>query len=197
MESLENLVAELKKLPGIGPKGARRIAYYLLRKDDEFLAELGALVAELRKGLYTCSECGNVSEQNPCNICADPMRDRRTICIVDDIESIYTFENAGVYNGLYHILGGSESPLNDEELSGENIDFLLGHIKSVNADEVIIATNPKVEGDMTYYALVELLRRSGVEKVTRIAYGLPFGGHIALADRMTLHEALEARREVR
>ena len=197
MEALENLIVELKKLPGIGAKGARRIGYYLLRKDDEFLAELGTVIADLRKGLHTCSECGNVSEQNPCSICSNPMRDRKVICIVDDIESIYTFENAGVYNGLYHILGGSESPLNDEELSGENIDFLLGHIKSVNADEVIIATNPKVEGDMTYYALVELLRRSGVEKVTRIAYGLPFGGHIALADRMTLHEALEARREVR
>ncbi|MBQ7154883.1 MAG: recombination protein RecR [Synergistaceae bacterium] len=186
----------MRKLPGIGPKGARRIAYYLLRKDEEYLAELGALFTDLRKGLYTCSECGNVSEHNPCSICSDPLRDREIICIVDDIESISTFEDAGVYNGLYHILGGSDSPLSGQELTEENIDFLLEHINSVNAEEVIIATNPKVEGDMTYYALLDVLGRSGVKKVTRIAYGLPFGGHIALADRMTLHEALEARREV-
>ena len=196
MESLENLIVELKKLPGIGSKGARRIGYYLLRKDEEFLAELGTAIADLRKGLYTCSECGNVSEQNPCSICSDPMRDRKVICVVDDIESIYTFENAGVYNGLYHILGGRDIPLEGEELTENNIDFLLEHIASVEADEVIIATTPHVEGEMTYYDLVNILRQSGVGKVTRIAYGLPFGGHVAFADRMTLHEALNARREV-
>ena len=196
MESLENLIVELKKLPGIGSKGARRIGYYLLRKDEEFLAELGTAIADLRKGLYTCSECGNVSEQNPCNICADPMRDRKVICVVDDIESICTFEEAAVYNGLYHILGGRDVPLNGEELTENNVDFLLEHIAKVEADEVIIATTPQVEGEMTYYELVRLLRENGVRRVTRIAYGLPFGGHVAFADRMTLHEAMEARREV-
>ena len=196
LESLENLIVELKKLPGIGAKGARRIGYYLLRKDEEFLAELGTVIADLRKGLYTCSECGNVSEQNPCSICSNPMRYRKVICIVDDIESIYTFENAGVYNGLYHILGGRDVPLNDEELTEDNIEFLLDHIAKVEADEVIIAITPQVEGEMTYYELVKILRNSGVKKVTRIAYGLPFGGHVALADRMTLHEAIDARREV-
>ncbi|MBQ7543377.1 MAG: recombination protein RecR [Synergistaceae bacterium] len=194
--ALNDLVTALKKFPGIGLKSARRIAYHLIKQDNDTLEALGTLIANLKKGLHTCGQCGNISEHNPCSICTDPLRDRKTLCIVDDIEALSTFEQSGVYNGLYHILGGRVSPIDGEELSSEAIDFLLGHIEALGADEVIIATSPKVEGDMTYYTLLDVLRKSGAEKVTRIAYGLPVGGAIEFADRMTLNTALEARRQV-
>ena len=196
MDRLNDLAAALKKFPGIGLKSARRIAYHLIKQDNDTLEALGTLIANLKKGLHTCGQCGNISEHNPCSICTDPLRDRKTLCIVDDIEALSTFEQSGVYNGLYHILGGRVSPIDGEELSSEAIDFLLGHIEALGADEVIIATSPKVEGDMTYYTLLDVLRKSGAEKVTRIAYGLPVGGAIEFADRMTLNTALEARRQV-
>lgn len=106
------------------------------------------------------------------------------------------FEQAGVYNGIYHVLGGRVSPLDGEDLSNEALDFLLGHIAKLKAEEVIIATSPKVEGDLTYYTLLDALKNSGVKKISRIAYGLPVGGSIEFADKMTLHTALEARRQV-
>ena len=196
MDKFEDLAAELKKFPGIGKKSARRITFYLMKQEDSYLAKLGGLISGLKEGLCTCNECGNISDKNPCRICSDPLRDRKTLCIVEDIEAISVFEQAGVYNGIYHILGGKVSPLDGEELSDEAIDFLLGHIAKLEAEEAIIATNPKVEGDMTYYTLLDVLRESGVQKVTRIAYGLPFGGNIEFADKMTLHTAIEARRQV-
>ena len=194
--SLNTLIDTLKKFPGIGLKSARRIAYYLMKQDTETLEGIGTQIADLKKGLCTCEQCGNISERNPCSICTDPLRDRKTLCIIDDLEALSTFEQTGVYNGLYHILGGKVSPLAGDELTDEKIDFLLGHIEALGAEEVIIATNPKVEGDMTYYTLLDVLRRSKAEKVTRIAYGLPVGGAVEFADRMTLNTALEARRQV-
>ena len=196
MDRLNDLAAALKKFPGLGKKSARRIAFYLMKQDDSYLAELGNLIATLREGLCTCEQCGNISDKNPCSICSDPLRDRKTLCIVEDIEALSVFEQAGVFNGLYHVLGGRVSPLDGEDLSDEAINFLLTHIAALKAEEAIIATNPKVEGDMTYYTLLDVLRDSGVKKVTRIAYGLPVGGNIEFADKMTLHTALEARRQV-
>ena len=195
MEALDKLINALKKFPGIGKKSARRIAYYLLRKDDEYLSEFGALIADLKKNLYTCEHCGNISSSNPCSICSDPLRDRKTLCIVDDAESISAFEEAGIYNGVYHILG-RVSPLSGEDLSDDAADFLLKHIHELGAEEVIIATNPKLEGDMAYYTLLEVLKNAGVENVTRLAYGLPVGGSIEFADRATLNTAISSRTKV-
>ena len=196
MESVDKLVAVMRKFPGIGAKSAKRIAYYLMRQDNDYLAEIGDLIADLKKGLYTCEQCGNISETNPCRICSDPFRDRKILCIVSDIEAIAAFEQAGIYNGLYHVLNGRVSPLDGEELTDEAISFLVKHINSLGAEEVIIAAAQKAEGDMTYYTLLDVLRASSAKKVTRIAYGLPVGTSVEFADTITLHTALEARRQV-
>ena len=196
MESVNDLIAALKKLPGIGGKSARRIAFHLLKQDDEELETLGTMISTLKKDLHTCEHCGNISEKNPCAICSDPLRDRKTLCIVEDVEAISAFEEAGVYNGLYHILSERIAPLYGEDLTDESINFLLSHIKKLKPDEVIIATSPKFEGDITYYTLLDILKKAKVKNITRIAYGIPVGGSIEFADKMTLHTALESRRQV-
>ena len=195
MEALDNLVNTLKKFPGIGLKSARRIAYYLMRQDNSELERIGRLITTLKKGLVTCSECGNISTQDPCNICSDPLRDRNMLRLVEDIEALSVFEQSGIYNGLYHVLG-SQSSLKGADLSYEAAEFLRRHVEALKPDEVIIATNPRVEGDMAYYTMLDILQNPVVKKVTRLAYGLPLGGSIEFADRMTLHTALEARRQI-
>ncbi len=192
MESLESLINALKKFPSLGPKSARRIAFYLLKQDNKELQRIGGLISNLKKGVVTCSQCGNISAKDPCNICSDPLRDRNVICIVDDLESLSAFEQSGIYNGLYHILGGKS----DGGLTDNSADSLARHIRKIKPGEVIIASSPGIEGDMTYYTLIDILRGLGVENVTRLAYGLPLGGSIEFADRMTLHTALEGRRKI-
>ena len=187
MDSLNDLIGILRKLPGLGTKSSRRIAYYLLKQDEKFLSEFAGIISELKKGLSVCKVCGNISYKNPCSICSDQMRDTKTICIVEDVESLSAFEQAGVYNGVYHVLGSRISPIEGEEISDESIN---------KPDEIIVATSPAIEGDLTYYALLDLFKRLGVKKVSRIAYGLPVGGSIEFADRMTLHTAVDSRRQV-
>ena len=196
MDSLNDLISILKKLPGLGAKSSRRIAYYLLKQDDKFLSEFGRLISELKKGLCVCKVCGNISYKNPCSICSDSLRDTKTICIVEDVESLSALEQAGIYNGVYHVLGGRVSPLDGEDLSEASIESLRKHIKYNKPEEVIIATSPVLEGDLTFYTLLEILKNLGVKKVSRIAYGLPVGGSIEFADKMTLHTALDSRRQV-
>ena len=173
------------------------MVFYLLKQNAAQLRELGADIASLKDELRTCGECGNISDSDPCPICRDALRDRRTLCVVENIDDLVSFEQAGIYNGLYHVLGGRVSPFDDEELSPESVAFFLAHIRALRAEEVIIATNPRMEGDLTYYALLDVLRGlDGPEeklKVTRLAFGLPVGGSIEFADRMTLHTALESR----
>ena len=192
MEPLENLVSVLKKFPGLGIKSARRIAYYLMRQDDSELERIGSLVAGLKKGLHTCSKCGNISLKDPCNICQDPLRDKDTVCIVEDVEALSVFEQAGIYNGLYHIIG----KLSGDDITDESAEFLRQHINELKPEEVIIATNPRAEGDIAYYTLTDILQECGVKKITRLAYGLPLGGSIEFADRLTLHMALDGRRQI-
>ena len=195
MEALDELVTYLKKFPGIGKKGAKRIAYYLVKQNNEFLVQLGSLISGLRDNLFTCGQCGNISAYNPCRICSDTLRDRKTLCIVEDIEAIAVLEESGVYNGMYHVLG-KLSPLENLDADEQALDFLTRHIKSLKAEEVIIAFTPKVEGDITYYALIDFLKHSGVKRVTRIAFGLPVGTSIEFADRSTLTTALEDRKDI-
>ena len=192
MESLDSLINTLKKFPALGPKSARRIAFYLLRQDDKELQRIGGLIGSLKKGLVTCSHCGNISAKDPCNICSDPLRDRNVLCVVDDLESLSAFEQSGIYNGLYHVLGGKVAG----EITDESADFLARHIRELDPGEVIIASSPGIEGDMSYYTIIDILHGLGVENVTRLAYGLPLGSSIEFADRMTLHTALEGRRKV-
>ena len=200
MDPIASLISSFTRFPGVGNKSARRMVFHLLKKDPSELRELGARIAALKDSLHTCGECGNISESDPCPICRDALRDRGTICVVEDIEDLVSFEQAGIYNGLYHVLGERVSPFDDEELSAGSVEFLLSHIRAVNAREVIIATNPKMEGDLTYYTLLDVLKEAGGLredlKITRLAFGLPVGGSIEFADRMTLHMALESRTAV-
>ena len=201
MDPVTNLISSFTRFPGVGSKSARRMVFHLLKKDTSELRELGERIATLKDRLHTCGECGNISEGDPCPICRDALRDRGTLCVVADIEELVSFEQAGIYNGLYHVLGGRVSPFDDEDLSEECVTFLLSHIRALGSSrggalpEVIIATNPKMEGDLTYYTLLEVLKDAGLPnlKITRLAFGLPVGGSIEFADRMTLHTALESR----
>jgi recombination protein RecR len=190
---IERLIALFGRFPGVGGKSARRMVFHLLRQDEDFLRSLGGAIAGLKDGLFTCGTCGNVSESDPCPICRDALRDRTTLCVVENIDDLVSFEQAGVYNGLYHVLGGRVSPLDGQELSAENVDFFLRHLESSGASEVIVATNPRMEGDLTYFTLLEILGGRSDIKVSRLAFGLPVGGSIEFADRMTLHTALESR----
>jgi recombination protein RecR len=200
-DPIGRLVSFFNKFPGIGNKSARRMAFFLLKQDESFLHAMGGAIAELKDNLVRCGECGNVSDSNPCPICADALRDRSTLCVVESVDDLASFEQAGVYNGLYHVLDGRVSPLDDQDLSEECVNFLLKHIADAGSEEVIIATNPRMEGDLTYYTLKEILRERLSEnfedgqgpKISRLAFGLPVGGSIEFADRVTLHTALESR----
>jgi recombination protein RecR len=200
-DPITRLVSFFNKFPGIGNKSARRMAFFLLKQDESFLHAMGGAIAELKDNLVRCGECGNVSDSDPCPICADALRDRNTLCVVESVDDLASFEQAGVYNGLYHVLDGRVSPMDDQELSEECVGFLLKHISDAGAEEVIIATNPRMEGDLTYFTIREILKeRLSVKftderglKISRLAFGLPVGGSIEFADRVTLHTALESR----
>ena len=196
MDSINDLAAILKKFPGLGNKSAQRIVFHLLKQDDSELHQLGYLIANLKKNLKTCSECGNLSNQDPCPICSDPLRDRKTICIVEDLESLTAFEQAKIYNGLYHVLGGQKIPLEGREITNDSAKFLLQHIKKVKPSEIILATSPSIEGDMTQFSLMDILKQVKNIKITRLAFGLPLGSSIEFADKLTLHTSLEARRDI-
>ena len=196
MGSLNELISSLKKLPGVGKKSASRIAFHLIKQDDEYLSDLGNLIADLKKDLFTCEVCGNISSKNPCEICSDPLRNKKIICVVEDIEALAALEDAKVFDGTYHVIGHKILPMNNADVTDEELEFLIKHIKSQKAQEVIVATRPHVEGNITYYSLFEAIKSSGVERISRIAFGLPVGGDIEFADKITLHTALEARRTV-
>ena len=197
MDNISKLINLFKKFPGVGNKSARRMVFYLLKKEPAELQEIGHDIASLKDGIYTCSECGNISSQDPCNICSDKLRDRETLCIVEDVEDLVSFEQAKIYNGLYHVLNERVAPFDNEDLSEAGIKFLINHVKKLKAREVIIATNPRMEGDLTYYSILDILKKAkGLRKdlkITRLAFGLPVGGAIGYADRLTLHTALESR----
>lgn len=196
MNLITDLTNAFKKFPGLGNKSASRIVFYLLKQNEEELNRLGSLIANLKKNLKVCSDCGNLSYEDLCPICSDPLRDRKTLCIVEDIESLNAFEQAKIYNGLYHVLGGQVSPLSDQDISEESAKFLLKHIKKLKPSEIIIATSPTVEGDMTKFSLMEVLKNIKNAKITRLAFGLPLGGSIEFADKLTLHTSLAARRPI-
>ena len=195
-DPISRLVSFFNKFPGVGNKSARRMAFFLLKQDESFLRAMGEAIAELKDNLVRCGECGNVTDSDPCHICADVLRDRNTLCVVESVDDLASFEQAGVYNGLYHVLDGRVSPLDDQCLSEECVNFLFKHVTDTGAEEVIIATNPRMEGDLTYFTLRELFREKAdgkIPKISRLAFGLPVGGSIEFADRVTLHTALEAR----
>ncbi|MCJ7668797.1 MAG: recombination mediator RecR [Anaerolineae bacterium] len=188
------LVEELSRLPGIGPKTASRLTFYLLRAPKEQVKALSQAIGELKEKIVTCEICYNVTEESPCDICRDEERDRSLLCVVEEPLDVIAIERTG-YEGLYHVLGGVISPV--EGVGPENLKIaqLLRRLESEPVKEVILATNPSLEGESTAIYIRRLLSSSPI-KVTRIAHGLPVGGDLEYADQVTLTRALEGRREM-
>lgn len=172
------------------------MAFFLLSQPREFVVELANAFLAYRDRIHPCRECGNLTEEEVCSVCSDPLRDRKTICVVETAEDCLSIEQAGIYEGLYHVLNGRVSPLDNEDLPRETLERLKSRVKALGVKEVILATNPRIEGDLTAFALVDELKTLPVI-VSRLSYGLPVGGSIGFADRVTLHVALESRAPIK
>ncbi len=191
---LARLIAELAKLPGIGRKTAQRLALHLLVGPRADSAALAGAIAELHDNLRFCAECFGLSEGERCLICADPRRDRSRICVVEQPSNLLVLERTGSYNGLYHVLGGALSPLENVGPDDLRIQPLIERIGRRETGEVVLATNPDVEGEATAVFLARLLKPLGV-RVSRLAQGMPAGGDLEFTDDLTIRRALEGRRE--
>jgi len=190
------LIDQLAKLPGIGPKTAQRLAFYLLNAPAEVALNLAGVVEEARKTIRHCSVCGNFTDEDPCFICGDQRRRRDVICVVERPRDVVAMEKARGFKGLYHVLQGAISPMEGVGPEQLRIKQLLRRLEGGEVKEVILATNPNVEGDATALYLAGLLRPLGL-RVTRIAHGLPVGADLEYADEVTLSKALEGRRELK
>jgi len=192
---LARLIDELSKLPGVGPKTAQRLAYHILRTSSGDAEALAAAVRSVKTDLRYCSTCFNIAETDPCAICASDERDKRIVCVVEEPLDVLAIERTGQYAGLYHVLHGAISPLDGIGPDDLKIAELLTRMKDGEVTEVIVATNPRVEGEATAIYLAKIIKPLGI-KVTRIAHGLPVGGDLEYADEVTLAKALEGRREM-
>ena len=192
--AFERLASELQKLPGIGPKSAARLAYSLLRSPREEAERLARAIAESREAVRRCSVCNTLTEIDPCDVCSDPQRDRSIVCVVEEPGNVVAIEKTREYRGMYHVLWGALSPL--KGIGPDEIDT-AGLVRRVGGEvrEVILATNPNVEGEATALYIARRLKPTGV-RVTRIAFGLPVGGDIEYADEVTMARSLENRREL-
>jgi len=192
---LAELIAELEKLPGVGPKSAQRLAYYLLGVPDHEAKRLASAIVEAKEKLRFCSVCENVTDREVCEICADPRRSARTICVVAEPRDVVAMERINEYKGFYHVLHGLLSPMDGVGPERLRIKSLLARIGQGETEELILATNATIEGDATSLYLAKLVKPLGV-KVTRLAHGMPIGGELDYADSATLLSALEYRREL-
>ncbi|MFQ6121776.1 MAG: recombination mediator RecR [Dehalococcoidales bacterium] len=193
-EAINKLIEEFNKLPGIGPKSAQRLTYYLLRAPDEQTKLLAEAILSLKQKITLCSICFNVTESDPCHICRSDVRDRDKICVVEQPQDILALEHTGIYKGLYHVLHGAISPTEGVGADDIRIKELLNRLQSSSISEVILATNPNLEGEQTAMYLSRLISPLGI-KVTRLARGLPFGTELEYADDVTLTRAIEGRQE--
>lgn len=193
-ESLTRLIDQLRRLPGIGPKGAQRLAFYILRTPREDADRLCEAVRDVKDKVTYCSICGNTTDVDPCVYCSDPVRDQRMICVVEEPQNVTAVEKTREFRGAYHVLMGALSPLQGVGPDDLKIKELLARVER-GVDEVILATNPNVEGEATALYLARLLKPLGA-KVTRIAMGVPVGSDLEYADEFTMHKAMEGRREV-
>lgn len=194
-EPMARLIDELKKLPGVGSKSAQRYAFHILRGSDEDAEALAAAIREIKAALRLCSVCNNITDVDPCVYCSSPTRNQRVVCVVEEPTNIAAVEKGHTYNGAYHVLHGTLSPIHG--VGPEHLRFanLISRVESGLVDEVILATNPTVEGEATAVYLARQLKPAGV-RVTRIATGLPAGSDIEYADEVTLQRAMEGRREM-
>ena len=194
-EQVARLIEALQRLPGVGPKTAQRMTFFLLKRPVEEVRELAESLVAVKERIVYCGTCFNVTDQDPCRICADPARDARVLCVVEEPNDLLAMERTGEFRGRYHVLLGALSPLDGIGPDDLKVRELLLRLEQGETGEVILATNPNVEGEATALYLAKLLRPLGV-RVTRIARGLPVGGDLEYADQVTLSKALEGRREI-
>jgi recombination protein RecR len=192
---MARLIDELKKLPGIGGKSAQRLAFHILRSNADDADSLATAIRNLKEKLHLCSICSNITDVDPCSYCSSPTRNQRLVCVVEEPTNVASVEKTRSYNGVYHVLHGAISPLHGVGPEHLRISSLVKRIESGMVDEVIIATNPTLEGEATAVHLTGLLKRPGI-KVTRIATGIPAGSDIEYADEVTMLKAIEGRREL-
>ena len=193
--SVHRLIKLWSKLPGVGEKTARRMVFYILKQDSSWVSEFIGTIKQVKDETHHCSECGNITDTDPCSICRDKMRNRRIMCVVESDEDCIWIEQAGIFSGLYHILGGQVSPLDEQDIPEESITKLKERVCGLKIEEIVLATAPRIEGDLTAFAIQEALEGIPV-KISRLSYGLPVGGSIGYADRVTLHMAMESRKEM-
>jgi recombination protein RecR len=192
--AVENLVAQLTRLPGVGTRTAHRLAFHLLRVPKDEAEALAAAIGDVKEKVRFCSECGNLTEEERCDICRDERRDRALVCVVEQPADLISVERTHEYRGLYHVLGGALSPIDGVEPGHLRIDELMSRVERNGIQEVVLATNPNMTGEATAAYLADRLR--GRVRVTRLASGLPVGGDLEYADEVTLGRALTGRREM-
>ena len=192
--AVENLVAQLTRLPGVGRRTAQRLAFHVLQRPADEVLALAAALAEVKQRVRFCRECGNLTEAETCAICLDDRRDHATICVVEQPVDVVSLERTHAYDGLYHVLGGALSPLDGVDPGDLRIDELVHRVEANGVAEVVLATNPTMTGEATAAYLADRLR--GRVRVTRLASGLPVGGDLEYADEVTLGRALAGRREM-
>jgi recombination protein RecR len=194
-EPVARLIEALQRLPGVGPKTAQRMTFFLLKRPIDEVRELSESLMAVKDRIVYCGTCFNVTDQDPCHICADPGRDGRLLCVVEEPNDLLAMERTGEYRGRYHVLLGALSPLDGIGPDDLKVRELLARLEANAPAEIILATNPNVEGEATALYLAKLLRPLGA-RITRIARGLPVGGDLEYADQVTLSKALEGRREL-
>ncbi len=194
-EPISKLIDSFMKLPGIGPKTAVRLAFFVLNMKEDTVLDFAKALVNAKRDLMYCSTCGHITDKDPCYICGDTQRDRSVICVVQETKDVIALEKMKEYNGLYHVLHGAISPMEGIGPEDINIPELLKRLQDEEVKEVILATNPNIEGEATAMYISRLLKPAGIT-VTRIAHGLPVGGDLEYADEVTLLKALEGRREV-
>lgn len=192
---LNVLIKELSSLPGVGGKTAQRLAFHILSMDDARAESLANAILTAKKEMKYCSVCGNLTDQEPCSICSDDTRDRSVICIVETPRDVFAMERLREYRGLYHVLHGTISPMDGRGPEDINLKSLIIRLQENDIEEVVIATNPSIEGEATAMYIARLIKPAGI-RVSRIAHGIPVGGDIEYTDEVTLLKALEGRREL-
>jgi recombination protein RecR len=189
---IERLIQLLARLPGLGPRSARRAALHLVKRRGDLMEPLAAAITDAHDKIVECSVCGNVDTRDPCTVCADPARDRSLLVVVENVGDLWALERAGVVAGQYHVLGGTLSPLDGIGPDQLNLSGLIGRVSGSSIQEVVLALNATVDGQTTAHYITDLLRDTGV-KVTRLAYGVPVGGELDYLDEGTLSAAIRSR----
>lgn len=192
---LDNLIKELSKLPGIGPKSASRLAFFLLKHPNDEALALAQAIVELKRDMRHCSVCFNITMEDPCSICSDPKRDQSTVCVVEQPQELIAIENTGEYRGLYHVLTGALSPITGTGPEDLTVDKLAQRVKNSDIQEVIIATNPTNDGEATAIYIMQELKNSGIT-LSRIAQGLPVGSNLEHVDNVTMIRSIQTRRKL-